>query len=146
MDIEIFMKNEESFEKFVISQVAIMIKNNKCLILEFASLPGKWGLPGGRIDKGELGENAFKRELEEELGITNFNILDTVSYGTWTTPKGVPICGIASIINGYDKNEIKLSHEHIQIKWVAKEELNNFDFIWPCANKMIEKGFDYLKK
>jgi len=61
------MKKE--FEKFTISQVAIIIKDNKSLILEFADRPGMWGLLGGRIDKGELREEAFKRELKEEGGI-----------------------------------------------------------------------------
>ena len=61
---------ENNFEYFQISQAAIIMHEGKCLILEFASSPGYWGLPGGRIDKGESAKVAFSRELKEEIVYT----------------------------------------------------------------------------
>lgn len=140
------MKNEESFEKFVISQVAIMIQDDKCLILEFSQNPGRWGLPGGRLDRGEVREPAFRREIKEELGITDFDIVGVVDYDIWHTSTGVPVCGVVNLIDNYNVDEIELSQEHLQVKWITRKEIDDYDFVWPFAKRMIEKGFDYLKK
>jgi len=140
------MKNIESFEKFIISQTAVMIQDDRCLILEFSQNPGRWGLPGGRLDKGEVKEPALRREIREELGISTFDIVSVVDYDIWHTSSGVPVCAVVNLIENYDTDEIRLSHEHIQMKWVKREELEKYDFVWPKAKQMIERGFDYLKK
>lgn len=136
------MKKE--FEKFNIGQVAIIIKNNKCLILEFADNLGKWGLPGGRIDRGELGEEAFCRELKEEINLENFIILGVADYDIWMTSPGNPFCGIVNLIKA-DTSKIKLSFEHKQYKWILESEIDDYDFIWPNAKRMIKNGFKYNK-
>ncbi|MBU1178410.1 NUDIX hydrolase [Patescibacteria group bacterium] len=140
----------KEFEKFVISQVAVLIRDEKCLILEFSDMPNRWGLPGGRLDVGEVGESAFRREIKEELGLANFENLGVVDYDIWRVPKSrdmgmnVPICGIASLIKN-DEDKIELSHEHSQFKWVTGDELEDYDFIWLAAARMLKKGFAYKK-
>ena len=140
----------KEFEKFVVSQVAVLIRDGKCLIMEFADMPNRWGLPGGRLDVGELGEPAFRREIKEELGLASFENLGVVDYEIWHIPRstdmkvGTPLCGVASLIKN-DKDEIKLSHEHSQLKWVAEDELKDYDFVWPSAARMFRKGFAYKK-
>lgn len=39
-------------------------KEGKLLII--SSKPGKWGIPGGKLEKGENFEETFKREVKEE--------------------------------------------------------------------------------
>ncbi|MFH2104697.1 MAG: NUDIX domain-containing protein [Parcubacteria group bacterium] len=140
----------KNFEKFVVSQVAVLIRGDKCLILEFSDMPGRWGLPGGRLDVGEVGEQAFRREIKEELGLANFENLGVVDYETWHITKstdmkmGTPLCGITNLIKN-DEDEIKLSHEHSQFKWVTGDELEDYDFIWLAAARMLKKGFAYKK-
>ena len=63
---------EQDLERFWISQAGILIRENKCLILELAGKPGFWDIPGGRLNRGELAESGFQREIKEELGIDNF--------------------------------------------------------------------------
>lgn len=135
----------KEFEKFTISQVAVLVKDDKCLILQFSDTK-QWGLPGGRIDKGELSwEDAFRREIREELGFTHFDILGLVDHDIWlSTHVKRMVCGIARLIEN-DDEEIKLSHEHSQYKWVKAEELKNYNFTWPRAAEMLKKGLDLNK-
>lgn len=47
--------------------------NNKLLLLQRAPgklEPGKWGVPAGKLENNETPENAAKRELLEETGIS----------------------------------------------------------------------------
>ena len=34
-----------------------------------------------------------------------------------------------------------MSDEHLQMKWVSKEELDNYNFLWPAGKRMAKKGF-----
>jgi len=135
--------------KFVVSQVAILIRDNKCLILEYAQSPGKWGLPGGKIDEDDLRDpkdmagGAFRREIEEEIGFTKFENVGVVDYKLVIgLVSGMPTCIIASfIINSED--EIKLSPEHLKYKWIGLNELDNQPFFHNEVKEIIKKGFAF---
>lgn len=134
----------KEFQRFVISQVGIIIRDNKCLILEDAAHPGLWILPGGRMDEGELGVPAFKREILEELGLESFENFGIIDYDIWypsVYKDNVGVCGLAFFIKN-DNDEIKLTSEHLQAKWIDLDELSDYNFIWPNAKRMIEKGFE----
>jgi 8-oxo-dGTP pyrophosphatase MutT (NUDIX family) len=131
-----------NFQKFVISQTAAFIRGDKCLILEFARPEGKWGLPGGRMDEKELREPAFRRELKEELGLDDFELLGVADYDIWYFSEDRAVCGIVNLIRN-DTAEIKLSPEHVQYKWVTREELGDYQFVWPTAVKLLESGFEF---
>jgi 8-oxo-dGTP pyrophosphatase MutT (NUDIX family) len=132
-------------EKFTVSQVGVIIKNGKCLILEFASHPGFWGLPGGRIDVGEKKcLESFQRELKEELNITKFKIIKLVDFDAWCTSDGRALSAAAWLVK-CDVRNIKLSDEHSQLKWIKKGDLNKYNFLWPNARRMIINSFKIIK-
>lgn len=133
----------KEIEKFVVSQKGLLFRGDKCLIMEIKRNPGYWDLPGGRIDVGELGEEAFKREITEELGFKNFEIKMVISYDTWLVHKK-PVCGIINLIKN-NNDEITLSEEHTQMKWISKDEVDDYDYIWECLPETIKKGFEYNK-
>jgi len=143
---------KQNLERFWISQAGILIRKNKCLILEDANKPGFWDIPGGRINKGELGETAFKREIKEEIGIDNFVVDKIVDYDIWYIPKGNPVCAIAVLIKN-EKDEIILSimeHHSNLLPWQRlSKELNlklrfipitkNYALDYNEAEKLITK-------
>ena len=129
----------KEFEKFTISQAAILIKDNKCLIGEDASHPGRWALPGGRIDKGEDRETAFRRELIEEINLPEFKVIELIDYHAWHNNEIARASVIFLIEAEIDK--IKAGEEFSQLKWVEEKDLDNYNFIWDHAIQAIKKGF-----
>ena len=135
----------DNFEKFMVSQVAIIIRDGECLVLEDAANPGTYVIPGGRIDKGEDPREAFKRELKEEINLDKFEIIKLVDADVWYVKKNSnPMCGIAYLIDA-DIQEVALSDEHSQARWVSEDELSSIKFLWPCAERMCRSGFEQQK-
>ena len=55
-------------EKKRISSFVLPTHKGKVILIK-RTKDGTWGLPGGRVDKGEDAEEAAKRETEEEAGV-----------------------------------------------------------------------------
>jgi isopentenyl-diphosphate delta-isomerase type 1 len=63
--------------------------------------PGKWDTSvGGHVDYGEKTENALKREVREELGITNFNPIFIFSYIFTSTQEKELVSSFYTVYNG----------------------------------------------
>jgi|SRR3989339_267020 len=138
----------KEFEKFWITQAGVIIKNNKCLVLELADKPGCWDIPGGRIDKGEVNnsEAAFRREIKEELGVDNFDIIDLVAHDIWYAGEvKQSVCALVFLIDNLNTYDIKTSPEHINYKWLNEDEIKD-EFLWPGAVKMLRKAFTRNKE
>jgi len=136
-------KYSKSYEKFNVSQKAVIIRDNKCFIAEIAKRPKIWDLPGGRIDRREDSLSAFNREMKEETGVSNFEILATYDCDTWLSLAGAAVYGTASLVQ--TDEEIKISAEHTKGKWIKEEDVDDYDYIWPSMSRMIKKGFWYNK-
>lgn len=133
---------EDNFERYMVSQVGVLIRGDECLILK-DNKTGFWLLPGGRADIGETGEVAFKRELKEEIGFDSFENLGVVDYDIWYTANlNLPVCAIANLIRN-DSDDIKLSSEHSEFKWVPLDRLGEDELFWPKAERMIRSGFKH---
>ena len=138
------------FEKFIISQKAIIIRDEKCLILEFSSKPGFWDVPGGRIHKGEDADLAFKREVREEVGLNNIQYPKIYSrknfnYFSKKMEKMISVCALFFIIQDKKRKEIILSEEHLQYKWISEDEIKDYKFYWAFMSEVIRDGFKKLK-
>jgi 8-oxo-dGTP diphosphatase len=86
--------------------------------------PGKWELPGGKIDQSESFDAALKREVEEETG---FQVVIHTAAGTamqeteeWRV---VHLVMIGSIISG----GLAISNEHDEYRWASPLEISGLD-------------------
>ena len=93
---------------------------------EYVSL--KWEFPGGKVEFGESREEVLVREIEEELAVEvhELQYLMTVehSYPDFHLTMHAFACALKS-------GEIEL-REHIALKWLAVEELDQLD--WAAAD------------
>ncbi len=129
-------------EKFTVSQWGALIRNNKCLILRAVG-NGYWELPGGRIEVDELdtstAEEAFRREIKEELGFDEFQIVRPLgSMIGYTLKNHTPTCRIIYAIKN-DAAELSISAEHEEYRWVGFEDLENYIFS-PLKNSVELKS------
>ncbi len=86
--------------------------------------PGKWELPGGKIDKGEDFDAALQREVLEETG---FQVVIHTAAGTamqeteeWRV---VHLVMIGSMISG----GLAISSEHEEYRWASPLELGSLE-------------------
>ncbi len=83
-DVTIYLANieflwaefQKHFKNIKAAGGIVLNQENKIL---FIHRLGKWDLPKGKIEKGESQNDAAIREVEEECGITNLELLDFIN-------------------------------------------------------------------
>lgn len=91
----------------------------KLLLIQRKNSPfkEKWALPGGFLEEDETLENAAARELEEETGLTNVNLIQMEAYGAiGRDPRGRTIS--IAFMGLLDKEEIVAgADDAMNAKW-----------------------------
>lgn len=109
-------------------RVIITDDEGKILIIKRSSHsktnPGKWELPGGKVDQGESFDQALLREVYEETGLKiSLDHVVGVSEQNLHIIRAVHIIMAGNIIGG----EMNLSSEHDGYAWVFTENLSQYE-------------------
>lgn len=104
--------------------------NRKYLLLKHGI--DYWNFPKGKLESGESDFDAAKRELNEETGITNIEIIDgfedTFRY-SFLVKEGLIKKVVKMFLAKYLKGSINLSNEHEEYEWFDfKDALNILKF------------------
>jgi len=138
----------------------VLNKNNKVFVGKRRDNPGKnWQMPQGGVDKGESCIEAMKRELLEETGIKNIEILKEIDRwieyelpdyllgkiwkGKYRGQKQKWF--IVRFIGQDEEINLQTSHpEFIEWKWIEAENLPNV--IVKFKKKLYENLLPEIKK
>lgn len=103
----------------VISAIFLNGKN-EMLLLKRSSLkrsyPNQWDTVAGKIEQGETPEQALYREVKEEIGITNFNILQHAGRQEYFLEDG-NFWIVYPFLCRIMENGITLNEEHVEYQW-----------------------------
>lgn len=102
--------------------VVILDDKDRLLLLKRSMksgwMPGKWGLPGGKVESGETSEEGAARETKEETGliVSGLELLPSFSA------KEVDIYRADSY-----SGEVVIDFEHDEYEWLSREQVNKYD-------------------
>lgn len=137
-------------QKPIIQKIVLggaVINDNKILILKRSDqekvYPGMWELPSGKKESLEDWEQCLIREIKEETGL-DVKAISPVSIFNYIIEKEKEIRDTTQInfltapITSSQK--VKLSQEHSDYCWIAKDEINSF-YISDQTKAVIKKAF-----
>ena len=93
-----------------------------------------WEFPGGKMEPGELPQDALKREIREELS-TEINVNEYLCTVEYDYPKFhlTMLCYLCSLLT----DALHLN-EHEAARWLAKGELDSVNWL-PADKTIIEQ-------
>ena len=109
---------------------------------------GHWGFPKGHIEKGESLEQTVRREVKEETGIEDIEILN--GFKEWIKYfyklKDKNIFKIVTYLLAETKQrKVKISYEHKGYAWLSyNDALNRLTFT--NSKEILKKANNYLKQ
>ena len=126
-------------KSFYIGVKGIILQDNNVLLLKRIKQGTYfWDAPGGRIDEGENIEDALKRELSEEIGVSEITIGRLLEAYNLPHPieNDHSLLLIFYQVTGNIQRVI-LSSEHEDSIWVHKDDIEEF---FQKEEKHINKG------
>lgn len=104
---------------------------------------GKLDLPGGFVDPAESVEEALRRELKEELGLSiqNFEYLGSAPNEYLFSEFSVFTVDLAFKVIPESVNHLIPKDDILEYRFYSEEELNYDDIPAPSINKFVQQFF-----
>mgnify|MGYP002627474367 CR=1 FL=1 len=115
---------------------AIIRQDDKILATQrgYGDYRGWWEFPGGKVEPGETGEQAIRREIHEELGalieVDRFVITVDWDYEKFHLTMH---CYLSHVAQGH----LQLI-EHMSARWVDAQDIDTVD--WLPADELVVKA------
>ena len=112
LSIKVLIRNRSG--ELLLLQRSMQSKNN----------PGKWDLPGGKMEESESFDSAVYREVCEETGL-NISSIGVAGATESESPTKHVVYLILQAVS--DSGEVHLSDEHMNFAWVSASKLRDID-------------------
>lgn len=134
--------------------IIVRRENNKNLFLLLNYQSGRsrpkayWDFPKGHIEKGEKLEDTVRREVKEETGIGEIEIVpefkETIKY-FFKADGGIIFKTVVFLLAKTKEKEVKISDEHMGFKWLSFEESLK-EVSYKNAKDILKKAKAFLEK
>ena len=106
--------------------------------------PNIWQMVSGKIKENETAFNTALREINEETNLTPEKFWVAPTVNSFYAPDKDYICllPVFAAKVKYD-NEVILSKEHVEYKWLSPEEAKNL-LAWDGQRKSVDVIVDYV--
>jgi phosphatase NudJ len=125
---------------FIVALVLVQRDDKTLLIQEAKPLyRGRWHLPGGRLERGELLAEAAVREVQEESGfevkLSGLLCIDQLKADDSGTPNRLRFVFKAETVGGALKTQ---PDEHsLQARWCERSEIARLDLRGPLVERAL---------
>jgi len=129
MQVEVSDQKLANFQPKMEASACYLEVDNRILLIQQGkdkTDAGRWGVPAGKLERGETPEMAAKRELFEETGIQLQSVFQFVYLGTLYIRKpDLDYLYYMFKVHLDQKPPIRLSLEHSNHRWANGEDLEN---------------------
>ncbi|MFH1197024.1 MAG: NUDIX pyrophosphatase [bacterium] len=107
--------------------------------------PGIWQMVTGSIDLGEKAFQTALREIKEETGLTPINFWVVPHMNSFYSHEKNFICMVPVFAALVGNEQVKISDEHCEYKWVTKESAKKL-LAWPGQRKSVDIIYEYFMR
>lgn len=127
-------------ERPVLAAGALIERGGKFLMIRTRKWANKWGIPGGKVERGEMAHDAVRREVLEETGlrlqdVQLVTVEECVDPDEFHAPAHFLLMNFTARAK---KGEVRLNEEAQEYAWVAREDLFALDLNGPTRRLLEE--------
>ncbi|HLC20324.1 MAG TPA: NUDIX domain-containing protein [Candidatus Nanoarchaeia archaeon] len=127
---------------------AIITRDNKFLLLKYKYKTVYWDFPRGNVENRETEEEAARREIKEETGITSIEFLPSFKEEVkWTYHRDGNLVkkSVTFFLARTTQSKIQLSSEHLDFEWLSYEDAMK-KLTYDTAKTVLKKASMLLQK
>ena len=126
--------------------LVIRSSREKCEVAPHTYVADFWEFPKGRIEHGERGEDAARREVEEETGLSEVEFMpdfnEKLMYTIYREGNAVEK-EVVMYLGRAESNEVLLSREHRAYEWLSYDDARRRVSVEEMRRALVRAG-EYL--